>query len=117
MAARGKGRVQRARKRAQPRVSPKPRPTQPDPAADLDAMLAQASAGDVVEVLRSLLESPETPAAARATAARTLAEIEGRIGRFALPPERPTTDAALLTRAELVAELGRLRERCGGGSA
>lgn len=112
MAARGKGRHQRARVR----VPVKPRVTQPDPAADLDALLTQDGSGDIVQLLRDLVADPQATASARASGARTLAEIEGRIGRHAPPPERPTTDVALLTRAELVSELERLRAKWGAGA-
>lgn len=113
MAARGKGKRQRARVRVAPRRTQAKPASVPDPAADLDQLLAQDGAADVTALLRSLANDPDAGAAARASAARTLAEIEGRIGRHAPPPERQTTDVAVLTRAELVRELERLRARWG----
>lgn len=83
-----------------------------DPASDLDRLISEDTAPEVVHVLQALASDPLAPASARASAARTLAEIEGRIGRHAPAPERPTQDVALLSRDELVAELGRLRAAC-----
>ena len=116
MAARGKGKRQRARVRT--RVTPRVKPVTPlaDPAADLDAMLAQDAGPGVIQVLRTIAEDNQAGAAARASAARTLAEIEGRIGRHAPAPERRTTDVAVLSRDELVRELERLRASVGSGS-
>lgn len=70
----------------------------------------QDSAGrDGWDALRQIVHDNSAPAAARASAARTLAEIEGRLGRHAPPPPRATVTVDQLTRAELVAELERLR--------
>jgi len=61
------------------------------------------------DALAAIVNDPQSPAAARASAARSMAEIEGRLGRHAPPPPRATITTDQLTRAELVAELVRLR--------
>lgn len=65
------------------------------------------------EALTELLSDRSATGQARAAAARTLAEMDGLIGRH---QSRPDRDAAVpveeLTRAGLVAELARLRARC-----
>jgi hypothetical protein len=69
----------------------------------------------VAETLTNLLNSNDIPASARVIAARTLAEIEGLIGRHQAAPERAGAALASLSRAELVAELERLRSLIGMG--
>jgi hypothetical protein len=69
----------------------------------------------VAETLTKLLNSNDIPASARVIAARTLAEIEGLIGRHQAAPERSGAALATLSRAELVAELERLRSLIGMG--
>ena len=66
--------------------------------------------GYVAQRLRMILDDPNGSTASKASAARTLAEIEGLIGRHQQVPTR-TQDKGLgeLTRAELVQELDRLR--------
>jgi len=60
--------------------------------------------------LNQILSDPDTPAAARVNAARTLAELEGRLGRHQSAPDKGTSAAlSSLTRAELEGELNRLR--------
>ena len=60
--------------------------------------------------LRELLSAADTPAAAKVNAARTLAEIEGMIGRHQLAPIAGTTaPLSSLSRDQLTAELDRLR--------
>lgn len=59
--------------------------------------------------LTLILENPSFPAAARVQAARTLAELEGRIGRHQAAPERDSRPIAALSRDELIGELDRLR--------
>lgn len=60
--------------------------------------------------LETLAKSPQAPAAARVTAARTLAEIDGLIGKHQQPPDRlASSQLHELSRAELSAELERLR--------
>jgi hypothetical protein len=63
----------------------------------------------VAAQLRNLLKDKNIPASARVTAARTLAEIEGLVGRFQPPPERIDKPVSSLSRDELVSELERLR--------
>lgn len=64
---------------------------------------------EVVADLKNLLRNNDLPAAARVTAARTLAEIEGLIGRHQASPERPDQPLHSLSRDALIAELERLR--------
>jgi len=60
--------------------------------------------------LRDLLEREDLPASARVTAARTLAEIEGLIGRHQATPDRGTiAPLSSLSRDQLQDELTRLR--------
>lgn len=60
--------------------------------------------------LALLLADSATPAAARVNAARTLAELDGMIGRHALPPPASASaPVSTLTRTELIAELEHLR--------
>jgi len=64
----------------------------------------------VADQLRNLLENKQLPASARVTAARTLAEIEGLIGRHQSAPEKGTTaPLSSLSRDQLQDELTRLR--------
>lgn len=64
----------------------------------------------VREQLKALLSAADTPAAAKVNAARTLAEIEGLIGRHQSAPERGTTNPlSSLSRQALEDELNRLR--------
>jgi hypothetical protein len=68
-----------------------------------------------VRRLRQLVSSDEVPAAAKAAALRTLAEIEGVVGRHQQAPQDRTAQhrVSALTRAELERELARLRTVCG----
>jgi len=60
--------------------------------------------------LQNLLYNKRLPASARVTAARTLAEIEGLIGRHQLAPvQGATAPLSSLSRDELISELERLR--------
>jgi len=60
--------------------------------------------------LQDLLKNEDLPASARVTAARTLAEIEGLIGRHQPAPVQGTTaPLSSLSRDELIGELERLR--------
>jgi uncharacterized protein YicC (UPF0701 family) len=67
--------------------------------------------------LRAVLLSKDAPAAAKATAARTLAEIEGKIGKHQLAPVDRLAEqrVSLLTRTDLERELARLRTVLGTG--
>jgi hypothetical protein len=61
--------------------------------------------------LTAILGDPNAPAATRGQAARTLAEMDGLIGRHQAAPDRAgDVPPAELSRAELVAELARLRQ-------
>jgi hypothetical protein len=68
-------------------------------------------AGYVVRAqLQELLENQELPASARVTAARTLAEMDGFVGRHQSAPEKGTTaPLSSLSRDQLQDELTRLR--------
>lgn len=70
---------------------------------------------EVAATLKALILDETTPAAAKVNAARTLAEIDGLIGRHQTPPERGTPALASLSRDDLVAELERLRTAIGLG--
>jgi hypothetical protein len=60
--------------------------------------------------LRDICGNPDAPAAARAQAARTLLEIDGSLGKHALPPIKPgNKPLAELSREEMAAELQALR--------
>lgn len=59
----------------------------------------------VVQTLRSILTDTTASAAAKASAARTLAEIEGALGRHAAPPASSAKPLTEMTREELEAEL------------
>jgi hypothetical protein len=63
----------------------------------------------VRQALENLALSENFPASARVTAARTLAEIDGMIGRHQVVPERQAEPVHSLSRDALVAELERLR--------
>jgi hypothetical protein len=63
--------------------------------------------------LRSVIDNEEASATARVQAARTLAELDGRLGRHQVAPSRSASEGlAILSRDELVSELERLREVC-----
>jgi hypothetical protein len=66
----------------------------------------------VEAALVGLMQDQNAGAQARASAARTLAEIKGLLGRHQAKPDR-TRDTPLdeMSRDELVQELGRLRSR------
>lgn len=74
---------------------------QPDQ-GDTDSLTARA-------ILENIASDPTNNAMSRANAARALAEMDGQLGRHALPPVRDTQDVATLSRADLVRELERLR--------
>jgi hypothetical protein len=65
-------------------------------------------------ILMALLSDPGAPPAAKASATRTLAEMDGLIGRFQQAPDRASAvSVASLSRAELVRELARVRRLSG----
>ncbi len=70
---------------------------------------------EVRDQLKSLLNQRDLPASARVTAARTLAEMQGLIGRHQAAPSQPTSPVHALSRDELVTELERLRTLHGLG--
>ena len=66
--------------------------------------------------LVALAADGRAPASARVTAVRTLAEMDGLIGKHQAPPVRTSTvNLASLSRDDLVSELGRLRALVGLG--
>jgi hypothetical protein len=79
----------------------------------------RASPGYVVAALREILSSETATGQSKASAARTLAEMAGAIGRHQQAPADRAAEArvSLLTRAELERELARLRSICAGDSA
>jgi hypothetical protein len=65
---------------------------------------------EIVNQLQNLINDKQTPASAKVTAARTLAEIDGRIGRHqSAPSPNASAPLATLSRDQLIAELERLR--------
>lgn len=73
--------------------------------------------GNAVRALQEVLRSRTAPAAAKATAARTLAEIEGKLGRHQQAPVDRLAEqrVSLLCRVDLERELARLRTVLGTG--
>lgn len=61
------------------------------------------------QALREVCGDTNAPPAARAQAARTLAEMAGALGRHALAPVTDTRPLTDLSAAELRAELARVR--------
>jgi len=69
---------------------------------------------DVRAKLREVLDNPKAPPQARAAAGRTLAEIDGLIGRHQTAPSKGAlAQVGQLSRAELEGELQRLRDKLG----
>lgn len=71
-------------------------------------MLADPNMTDdelVKESLRLILRDPMAPAASKASAARTLAEIAGLLGKHAKAPETEAKPLAAMSREELLSEL------------
>lgn len=121
----GNGRAGTRSGRQRRKVQTQQKPNQSDGydvLADIDRALARAGQGDSqgdtggqqegVATLRLIAADPEANVMARTSAARALAEIEGALGRHALPPVRATDDVSVLSRADLVRELERLRAAC-----
>jgi len=72
-----------------------------------------ATEGYETIALRSVIDDLNAPATARVQAARTLAEMDGRIGRHQVAPSRVASEGlASLSRDQLVLELERLRAVC-----
>ena len=63
--------------------------------------------------LQEIVQNQRSPAAARVTAARTLAELDGQLGRHQAAPERQGAMVSSLSREDLVSELDRLRTLIG----
>jgi len=82
-----------------------------EPTADVVSGLGRKSETRLSarEILLSITQDEQASAHARASAARSLAEIDGSIGRHAPPPVRDAADIASLSRGDLVHELERLR--------
>lgn len=74
-----------------------------------DQDMGDCVGNSVSAVLLALVQDQDAPAAARVNAARTLAEMDGLIGRHQAEPERSAPSLATLSRDELVSELDRLR--------
>lgn len=70
----------------------------------------QTDADLVRNTLRAICSDATAPVAAKAQAARTLAEMAGALGRHSAPPTPPSKPVASLTLAELEAELARAAE-------
>ena len=79
-----------------------------------DTSDTEPSVGYVVRAaLTKLMNDPETIGSARASAARTLAEMDGMIGRHQTAPERNASiPVHALSRTDLERELTRLRRVC-----
>jgi len=77
--------------------------------------VAQRSGYDVSEHLQAIVSNEDFPAAARVNAARTLAEMQGQIGRHQAEPGREAPSLSMLSRDQLVAELAQLRTAIGLG--
>jgi hypothetical protein len=63
----------------------------------------------VKETLRLIMRDPLAPAAAKAQAARTMAEMLMMLGRAQQPPVDPSKPITELTRSALEAELAAIR--------
>jgi hypothetical protein len=69
--------------------------------------------GYEIRALQSVISDPEASAMSKVSAARTLAELDGRLGRHQAPPSQASDlSLAILSRDELATELERLREVC-----
>jgi hypothetical protein len=85
------------------------------PLGKVSEKVSETASYEVRAQLRELLEGSNIPASARVTAARTLAEIEGLIGRHQAAPVQLASPVHALSRDELVTELERLRTLHGLG--
>lgn len=69
---------------------------------------------DLRAKLLKVMDDPKAPPQSKASAGRTLAEMDGLIGRHQAAPSRGATmPVGQLSRADLEAELVRLRDKCG----
>lgn len=71
--------------------------------------IVETTGYEVADLLRQIAADPSSPSAARVNAIRTLAEMDGRIGRHQIVPDREAPSLATLSRDALVDELERLR--------
>ncbi len=71
----------------------------------------------VINTLRGVCEDKAAPAAAKATAARTLAEIEGLLGKFQTVPIRNDTEGENMSETDIDQEIQELRKRTAANSA
>jgi len=68
---------------------------------------------DVRAKLLKVMDNPKASPQAQASAGRTLAEMDGLIGRHqAAPAKGSAVPVGQLSRAELEGELARLRDKC-----
>lgn len=65
------------------------------------------------QALRDVIADQDAPAAAKTQAARTLLEMEGALGKHQTPPVATRQDLSTMTRAEILAEIERLRSSPG----
>jgi hypothetical protein len=81
--------------------------------------VAAENDGYAARALQALVANPKSSYGAKAMAARTLAEIEGLIGRHSQAPvdRAVALPIALLSRPELERELARLRAACAADTA
>ena len=69
---------------------------------------------DVRAKLLKVMDNPKASPQAQASAGRTLAEMDGLIGRHQTAPNRGASQpVGQLSRADLEQELARLRDKCG----
>jgi hypothetical protein len=77
-----------------------------DPGTDPD--LSKLGDADLIKMsLRLILLDTRAPASAKASAAKTLGEITGMVGRNAPPPDNGDRDQTEMTEDEIRAELAR----------
>lgn len=115
----------RSTARTKPQTKPRTRPTKKDSNADLKNLDCKPKSGIIIpqdteaaddvslakQALRELLTDKLTPAAARASAARTLLELNAALGKNAKPENTPGSKPLNeLSRAELEAELSALSD-------
>jgi hypothetical protein len=99
-----------ARKRLRPLVPRRDKAGTSGPVAPTAQNKTKTGGFAARAALSDVLADRQSPASARVFAARTLAEMDGAIGRHQAPPSNlGATPLAQLSRDELVAELGRLR--------
>ena len=65
----------------------------------------------VIKTLQDVCLDTAAPAAARAQAARTLAEVSGLLGKYQAPPSDDETPSELLTENELDAAIAALSSK------